>query len=264
MLVELPAFGRSSFVIACLLLMPRRRRWRRRAAPSAAAAPPTGPETEAPISVFPAGVTVKPAADVAVAWMTDTTSHVYASLGVEERLREWGERLAKLAIAAAVAPGAAFLLFKIATGAGGRARRGRPWALVVCALREEAAQMEALLEGVRAVGTTPATTHVARTERTSGFLRGLRVDVLTCGVGEVDAAIAVAALLAGERGNPPAAIISVGCAGAHREDLRAGDVGASAGRARFAGWRPGRRLTDGPRRPPPLRQSSARRSCPRP
>lgn len=213
MRVELPAFGRVTFAIACLLLLPKRRREGardKRPTPAATAAPPSDA-----VVALRKGV-----------W--ETTAYVSrelsTALGLEDGLRQWSVRIARLAIAAAIVPGAAYLLMNSVRGAKLR----RKWVLVVCALREEAEKLECKLENLTEKELPLSTTHLCRMKRTSGILHGLRVDVLTCGVGEVDAAIATATLLVGERRNKPEAVLSVGCAGAHLTDLHAGDIGASS------------------------------------
>ena len=80
-----------------------------------------------------------------------------------------------------------------------------------------------------------------------GALGGKEVVALVCGIGMVNAAAAVSALLTRER---PSALINFGCAGAHRDDIHPGDVvvgtGAVAhlsltilptGEERYAGFR---------------------------
>ena len=91
------------------------------------------------------------------------------------------------------------------------------WALVVCAVREEACFVEARLTRSHEVALAPAW------RRVRGWIGGLQVDVLTCGIGEVDAASATTAALLSEPRRPVAAL-SVGCSGAHRPEVRPGDV----------------------------------------
>ncbi|EOD12121.1 hypothetical protein EMIHUDRAFT_213894 [Emiliania huxleyi CCMP1516] len=64
----------------------------------------------------------------------------------------------------------------------------------------------------------------AARRRVRGCIGGLQVDVVTVGIGEVDASIACTAACLDESGRPPLAVLSVGCSGAHRADLLPGDV----------------------------------------
>ena len=54
-----------------------------------------------------------------------------------------------------------------------------------------------------------------------GTLRGRQVVAMATGIGMVNAAAAISALLAAER---PSLVLNFGCAGAHREDFHPGDV----------------------------------------
>ena len=96
MRVELPAFGRVTFAIACLLLLPKRRREGARDKRPTPAAPPSDA-----VVALRKGV-----------W--ETTAYVSrelsTALGLEDGLRQWSVRIARLAIAAAIVPGAAYLL----------------------------------------------------------------------------------------------------------------------------------------------------------
>ena len=99
-----------------------------------------------------------------------------------------------------------------------RRSSARHWVLVACAVREEARFVEEALEELCEVPLIPA----AR-RRVRGCIGGLQVDVVTVGIGEVDASIACTAACL-ESGRPPLAVLSVGCSGAHRADLLPGDV----------------------------------------
>ena len=100
-----------------------------------------------------------------------------------------------------------------------RRSSARHWVLVACAVREEARFVEEALEELFEVPLIPA----AR-RRVRGCIGGLQVDVVTVGIGEVDASIACTAACLDESGRPPLAVLSVGCSGAHRADLLPGDV----------------------------------------
>ncbi|MFW6075893.1 MAG: 5'-methylthioadenosine/S-adenosylhomocysteine nucleosidase [Chloroflexota bacterium] len=86
--------------------------------------------------------------------------------------------------------------------------------LVICAMESEAVHLRTVLEGVRqeAYFHWPA----AR-----GRLGNYEVWMLTCGIGMVDAA---SAAVAGTLHDHPAAVLNYGCSGAHRDDIRCGDV----------------------------------------
>lgn len=104
-----------------------------------------------------------------------------------------------------------------------------PWILVVCACAEEARFVRDALEGlVVGESSAPLRRPLAR-GRISGTAteESIRVEVMTCGIGEVDATMATAALLVerhGKREPPPACVLSVGCTGAHGPGIRPGDV----------------------------------------
>ena len=100
-------------------------------------------------------------------------------------------------------------------------RRRSPWALVICAVSEEAIFVEAELSNAATLtlsGTVAGNTKVLR-----GQIGGIRVDVVTCGIGSVDAAMVTTAALL-EAPCPPIAVLSVGCAGAHADFTKSGDV----------------------------------------
>ena len=107
----------------------------------------------------------------------------------------------------------------------------KPWLLVVCAMEAEARAMEAQLENIHVLDPPlVVVADTAQIRRVSGTRSGIRVDVLTCGIGEVDAAVVTTAVLAKEQSSSssllsaPMAVLSVGCAGSHADELRAGDV----------------------------------------
>lgn len=85
---------------------------------------------------------------------------------------------------------------------------------VICAMESEAVHLRRRLSGARELG-------LSRWRRTRGQLGDVTVDVVVSGIGMVNASAATATLCALD---PPAAIVNYGCAGAHREDLEAGDV----------------------------------------
>ena len=86
--------------------------------------------------------------------------------------------------------------------------------LVICAMESEAVHLRRMLDGVEELP-------VARWRRSCGQLGPVRVDLVNCGIGLAYAAAATAAALIERR---PAAVLNYGCAGAHREDIHAGDV----------------------------------------
>jgi nucleoside phosphorylase len=101
--------------------------------------------------------------------------------------------------------------------------------LVVCACEEEARFVWDGLDDL-VVGETcaPLKRPLAKgrvSNATTG--RSIQVQVLTCGIGEVDATMATTALLLeeyGKTGQPPQFVLSVGCTGAHGPEIRPGDV----------------------------------------
>jgi len=86
--------------------------------------------------------------------------------------------------------------------------------LVVCAMDSEAVHLRALLDDV---DEEPA----GRWRRSRGRLGDANVDLVICGIGLAYAAAATAAALMEGR---PSAVLNYGCAGAHRDDIHAGDV----------------------------------------
>mmetsp|Transcript_4078 Transcript_4078/g.10471 ORF Transcript_4078/g.10471 Transcript_4078/m.10471 type:complete len:299 (+) Transcript_4078:173-1069(+) len=98
-------------------------------------------------------------------------------------------------------------------------RRRKQRVIVVCAVEEEADHVKRYLaESVVMPLRRPAR------QRVRGVLEGrkdLIVDVVTCGVGVVDASMVVSALLLE---STPACVLSVGCSGAHSKHIRPGDV----------------------------------------
>lgn len=95
-----------------------------------------------------------------------------------------------------------------------------PRVVVVMAVREEGRFLERLLAKDSALEVMP----LAHLRRVRGHVGVLRVDVVTCGIGEVDAATATTMVMLEEPAHPPTAILSVGCAGAHCPEFNAGDV----------------------------------------
>lgn len=86
--------------------------------------------------------------------------------------------------------------------------------IVICALESEAIHLRSQL-----VDSTESPFHHWR--RTCGTIGDAPVEIIVCGIGMVDAAsAATAASLERE----PRAILNYGCSGAHREDVRCGDV----------------------------------------
>lgn len=83
--------------------------------------------------------------------------------------------------------------------------------VVVCAVEEEARHVVSALRYRRARG------HLVR-----GSLGGVLVDVVTCGVGSVDAAITLTTAML--QGPKPRAVLSVGCSGGHSKYIYPGDV----------------------------------------
>jgi adenosylhomocysteine nucleosidase len=85
---------------------------------------------------------------------------------------------------------------------------------VVCAMESEAVHLRRRLTESHEIG-------LSRWRRTRGRLGNVTVDIIVSGIGMVNASAATATLCALDS---PAAIFNYGCAGAHREDLDAGDV----------------------------------------
>lgn len=86
--------------------------------------------------------------------------------------------------------------------------------LVVCAMESEAVHLRNVLES-----TESANFH--HWPGTRGRLGAFEVWMLTCGIGMVDAA---SATTAGIMDDEPFAVLNYGCSGAHRQDVRCGDV----------------------------------------
>ena len=95
-----------------------------------------------------------------------------------------------------------------------------PHVLVVMAVHEEARFLEHLLAEHSSLKVMP----LAHLRRVRGRIGALSVDVVTCGIGEVDAATATTIAMLEEPTRLPIAVLSVGCSGAHRADICAGDV----------------------------------------
>lgn len=74
---------------------------------------------------------------------------------------------------------------------------------------------------------------VARWRRSRGWLGAVQVDLIVCGIGLAYSAAATAAALVDTR---PAAVLNYGCAGAHREDIHAGDVIVASSVAHLASY----------------------------
>ena len=90
--------------------------------------------------------------------------------------------------------------------------------LVMCALAEEAKQIERHFSGV------VSTFDDIKAVTIDGVVN---IMIVVCGIGEVDAAIETTKVLMKmkhENMKMPDVVMSVGCAGSHREDLHAGDV----------------------------------------
>jgi nucleoside phosphorylase len=90
--------------------------------------------------------------------------------------------------------------------------------VVCCAVQEEARFVEAALQN-----TFELPLQSLNRRRVRGWLGSLLVDVITCGIGEVDAAMAMTAALLADTPRP-IAVLSVGCAGSHCESVMQGDV----------------------------------------
>jgi adenosylhomocysteine nucleosidase len=86
--------------------------------------------------------------------------------------------------------------------------------VVMCAMESEAVHLRRVLDDQR---EEP----LYRWRRTRGALRGTAVEIVVTGIGMAYAAAATSAALIDGR---PRAVVNYGCAGAHREDIHAGDV----------------------------------------
>jgi len=129
--------------------------------------------------------------------------------------------MARMAVALAFASGTAVGLY--ALWRRRRRRRLRVKVAVLCAVREEARHIEERLERVQ---TMPFSVGTRRYRRVRGVVGRVVVDVVTCGIGSVDATATATALLSAASFS---LVVNCGCSGGHREEVRAGDcvVGAS-------------------------------------
>ena len=87
-------------------------------------------------------------------------------------------------------------------------------AAVICAMDLEAVHLRRRLTDAR---EEP----IGRCRRTRGRIGVTAVDLIVSGIGLINAAAATSALCALD---PPTVLLNYGCAGAHRDDLRPGDV----------------------------------------
>jgi len=106
-----------------------------------------------------------------------------------------------------------------------------PLVVVLCAVREEMVHVEAQLSQPTTIPPIRLGTRALR--RVRGHVGAAVVEVVCCGIGLVDAAAAMTAILLRRGVDDPArvsAVLSVGCSGAHAADIHAGDVvvGAAA------------------------------------
>ena len=74
---------------------------------------------------------------------------------------------------------------------------------------------------------------IARWRRSRGLLGSVTVDLVVCGIGLAYSAAATSAALIDRR---PAAVLNYGCAGAHRDDIHAGDVIVASSVAHLASY----------------------------
>jgi len=88
---------------------------------------------------------------------------------------------------------------------------------VLCALEEEAVHMRALMENVHELVLIGC-------RRTRGTIKGTIVDLIVTEIGTTNAASAATALCLEDSPHPLVGILSVGCAGAHAEELSEGDI----------------------------------------
>ena len=86
--------------------------------------------------------------------------------------------------------------------------------LVVCAMDSEARHLRRMMEDV-------VEEPVARWRCSRGRIHGVGVDLVVSGIGLAFSAAATSASLSENR---PRAVLNYGCAGAHRDDIHAGDV----------------------------------------
>eukprot|EP00966_Prymnesium_polylepis_P330963 7386553-Prymnesium_polylepis.2 len=96
-------------------------------------------------------------------------------------------------------------------------RVGTQRIVVMIAMEEEAQFFKPYLDDMRRLDDTPG---IVATYR--GALNGATVDVCVSGIGAVYAATAITAALL--HGPQPVAVLSCGCAGAHRPDQAKGDI----------------------------------------
>jgi adenosylhomocysteine nucleosidase len=97
---------------------------------------------------------------------------------------------------------------------------------VICAMESEAVHLRRMLADV---DEQP----VGRWRRSRGRLGDARVDLVVCGIGLAYSAAATAATLLEEL---PRAVLNCGCAGAHRDDIHAGDVVVASTVAHLASY----------------------------
>ena len=74
---------------------------------------------------------------------------------------------------------------------------------------------------------------LARWQRSRGWIGETQVDLIVCGIGLAYSAAATSAALIENR---PAALLNYGCAGAHRDDINAGDVVVATSVAHLASY----------------------------
>ena len=98
--------------------------------------------------------------------------------------------------------------------------------IVICAMDSEAVHLRGMLEDV---DEEP----IARWRRSRGRLADAAVDIVVCGIGLAYSAAATAAALIEGR---PSAVLNYGCAGAHRDDIHAGDVIVGSAVAHLASY----------------------------
>ena len=91
--------------------------------------------------------------------------------------------------------------------------------VVMCALDEETHQMETRFGQDEKL--------IIFDERKAVEIKGVLVFIVKCGVGEVDAAVEMTKMIMQMKNQSmpvPDVVMSVGCAGSHRDDLHAGDI----------------------------------------
>ncbi|RIK44128.1 MAG: hypothetical protein DCC58_08685 [Chloroflexi bacterium] len=87
---------------------------------------------------------------------------------------------------------------------------------VICAMESEAVHLRRRLE-------QPHERQLSLWRRTTGMLGPMEVEIIVSGIGLINAAAATAVRLAATEPRP-LAVFNYGCAGAHRDDIEAGDV----------------------------------------